>query len=224
MRRTLPETFLQANDAARPKWWHHFTLARKYVGVIVLALMILANGTITTYVSRYMTTYAQNALHVTPSLAFATELVSTGLHVIGALLGGWMADRINRKPVMIGAQLAVLVLTYPIFLWMVDAPGAWSLLFGFGVLSLIMFVPLVVSSVTLLEALPQQIRSGVLGTVYAVAIMIFGGTTQLVVTWLIHVTGHPMAPAWYLLLAAVVGLLAMMLMPETAPAKDSRST
>jgi hypothetical protein len=47
----------------------------------------------------------------------------------------------------------------------------------------------------------------------------FGGTAQLVVTWLLHVTGNPLAPAWYLLLAAIVGLVAMSLMPETAPVK-----
>ena len=57
-------------------------------------------------------------------------------------------------------------------------------------------------------------------TVYAVAIASFGGTAQLVVTWLLHVTGDPLAPAWYLLLAAIIGLVAMSLMPETAPVKQ----
>jgi MFS transporter, MHS family, citrate/tricarballylate:H+ symporter len=223
MRRTLPETVPPTdNSAERPRWWRHFTLARKYVGVIVLAMMVLANGTIATYVTRYMTTYAQNSLHVAAPLAFATSLVSNGLQIIGALLGASMADGIRRKPVMIGAQLAVLVLTYPTFLWMVDAPGAWSLLFGFGVLSLIMVVPIIVAVTTLLEALPREIRGGVLGTVYAVTIAIFGGTAQLMVTWLLHVSGNPLVPSWYLLIAAAVGLLAMMLMPETAPAKDDK--
>ena len=51
------------------------------------------------------------------------------------------------------------------------------------------------------------------------AIASFGGTAQLVVTWLLHISGNPLAPAWYLLLAAAVGLIAMSLMPETAPIK-----
>ena len=59
-------------------------------------------------------------------------------------------------------------------------------------------------------------------TVYAVAIASFGGTAQIVVTWLLHVSGNPLAPAWYLLLAATVGLIAMSLMPETAPVKGRR--
>ena len=42
--------------------------------------------------------------------------------------------------------------------------------------------------------------------IYATSIALFGGTTQLVITWLIQVTGSPMAPAWYLLAATAVGL------------------
>jgi MHS family citrate/tricarballylate:H+ symporter-like MFS transporter len=40
-----------------------------------------------------------------------------------------------------------------------------------------------------------------------------------VVTWLIHVTGNPVAPAWYLMGAAAVGQIALMLFPESAPVK-----
>jgi MFS family permease len=169
-----------------------------------------------------MATFAQTTLHVAPAVAFATLLVSNGIQIIGALLGGWLADRYGRKPVMIIPQAAALLLTYPIFLWMVDAPGAWSLLFGFGVLSLIGSLPFTAFYATFTEALPQNIRGGVFATVYAVAIAAFGGTAQLVVTWLLHVTGNPLAPAWYLLLAAVIALAAMALLPETAPVKGGK--
>jgi len=49
--------------------------------------MILASGTISTYVTQYMTTYARTTLHVSSSLAFTVSLVSNGLQVIGAVLG-----------------------------------------------------------------------------------------------------------------------------------------
>jgi MFS transporter, MHS family, citrate/tricarballylate:H+ symporter len=52
-----------------------------------------------------------------------------------------------------------------------------------------------------------------------VAIAAFGGTTQLVITWLIHVTGNALAPAWYLAGATAVGQIALMLFPETAPVR-----
>jgi MFS family permease len=224
MRRTLPETIPQGGDeAAERDQTGHLALARRHIGLIALALMILASGTISTYVTQYMTTYAQNTLHVSPTLAFTVSLVSNGIQFVGALLGGWLADRLGRRPVMIWPQLVTLLLTYPTFLWIVHAPGALSLLVGFGVLSIIGSLPFTAFYATFTEALPQNIRGGVFATVYAVAIASFGGTAQLVVTWLLHVTGNPLAPAWYLLLAAVVGLIAMSLMPETAPGRKPQA-
>ena len=224
MRRTMPETVVQHEDGGEgTERASHLVLARQHIRLIALALMILASGTIATYVTQYMTTYAKNTLHVPAALAFAVSLVSNGFGIAGALLGGWMADRWGRRPVMIWPQLVTLVLTYPAFLWIVQAPGAWSLLFGFGLLSLIGSLPFTAFYAAFVEALPQQIRGGVFATIYAVAIATFGGTAQLVVTWLLHVSGNPLAPSWYLLLAGAVGLGAMSLLPETAPGKVGRS-
>ena len=101
-------------------------------------------------------------------------------------------------------------------------PGPWSLLLGFGALSLIGSLPFSAFYATFTEALPQEIRGGVFATIYALAIATFGGTAQLVVTWLLHISGDPLAPSWYLLLAAAIGLIAMSLMPETAPVKAGK--
>jgi len=69
------------------------------------------------------------------------------------------------------------------------------------------------------ESLPTALRAGSIGIVYALAISIFGGSAQFVVAWLTDVTGSPLAPAWYMSGALLLGLAGMMGMRETAPVK-----
>jgi MFS transporter, MHS family, citrate/tricarballylate:H+ symporter len=221
MRSGLPETVQNAETDAISALsaGESIGVMRANARIIVLGLLILASGTINTYVTQYMTTYAENTLHVAADLAFATTVVSNGLGIAAALYGGWLSDRFGRWPVMVWPQLAAVLLTYPVFLWIVDSRSAMALLGGFGFLSLVGTIPYSAFYVALTENLPKRIRGTAFATIYAVAIASFGGTAQLIVTWMIHATGNALAPAWYMLLATAVGLGAMVMMPETAPVK-----
>lgn len=220
LRRTLPETLHRAEMPAIPlPSAAPAKAARASTRLMTLGLVILASGTIITYVTQYMTTYAQHTLHVDAPLAFATTVVSNAVGIAAAFLGGWLADRAGRWPIMVWPQLAALLLTYPVFLWIVDSRNSAALLGGFGLLALIGSIPYSAFYVGMVEGLPKNIRGGSFATLYAVAIAIFGGTAQLVVAWLTEVTGNALAPSWYLLLATAAGLGAMALMPETAPSR-----
>src|SRR5262245_34829326 len=223
MRTRLPETLhrREIGSVMAQTTGNRLGAIRANVRVMILGLVILASGTIITYVTQYMTTYAQNTLHVATDLSFATTVVSNGVGVVASLYGGWLADRAGRWPVMVWPQLAALLLTYPVFLWIVDTRSAFALLGGLGVLSLVGTIPYSAFYVALAEGLPKNIRGGAFATIYAVAIATFGGTAQLIVTWLIHATGNALAPAWYMMFASAVGLVAMIMMCETAPAKIS---
>jgi hypothetical protein len=70
-----------------------------------------------------------------------------------------------------------------------------------------------------MENLPVATRSGGIGTLYAIAISVFGGTAQFAVAAMITVTGSPLMPAWYMSGALLLGLIAMTGMRETAPVK-----
>jgi hypothetical protein len=73
------------------------------------------------------------------------------------------------------------------------------------------------------EALPRHMRARGFALIYSLPVTVLGGTTQLVVTWLLRVTGSPMSIAWYLCGVALVGVTAMVLMRETAPRLRPRS-
>ncbi len=65
------------------------------------------------------------------------------------------------------------------------------------------------------EALPRAVRSSGLAIVYALAVSVFGGSTNYVINWLIAATGDRMAPAYYLAAFSLVGTVAAWMLPET---------
>ena len=122
---------------------------------------------------------------------------------------------------MIYPRLAFLVLLFPVFHWMVDAHSALALISGSTLLSCLGAISGGAFYAALTESLPKRIRGGTFATIYAASVAIFGGTTQLVVTWLIHVTGDPMAPAYYWLSSATLGTFAIIAIVESAPVRTA---
>lgn len=108
---------------------------------------------------------------------------------------------------------------YPTFLWITTTRSEFALVMGMTVLNAAQSFMWGSFYAALAESLPMSIRGSGFGVVYSVSIAAFGGTTQLVVTWLIHVTRSAMAPAWYMLGAGALGQIALMLKAESAPVR-----
>ena len=215
VRRNLPET-------APPRLTdgHVEAPPRVPARAVALGLCMLAAGTISGYVLNYLTTYAQDSLKMSTRLAFVATIV-VGLSQAGTdLFAGMLADRFGRRPIMLLATGALVLLVVPMFMAMNHAASvelAFIAMGVLGVLSSLAFVPVLV---LITESLPRAVRSGTLATMYACAISLFGGSTQFVVQWLTHASGSPLAPAWYMTCALLVGGTAAFLSRETAPRKS----
>jgi MFS family permease len=208
LRGSLPET-LHAEVAAGPA-----PPLRAYAGIATFAFATIVFGTIATYVTNYVPTFAQATLGMAPALSFgATIAIGTGAS-LGAVVAGELADRIGRRPVMIGAALVLLATGVPGFVWLTRAPEATTLYAVGFVVRFAMAVALTTTSIVAVEGLPQRVRSGAFAILYATAVAVFGGSTQFVVAWLVAVTGDPLMPAWYMSAATLVGLAAMLSLPK----------
>ena len=179
----------------------------------------MASGTIGTYIGNYLITFAQNTLHMPPRIAFAAAVLRDGASLVSGLLGGWLSDRFGRRPVLIWPRLVILALIYPVYYWIVETRSANSLFIGYTMLAVFGGLWGGAFYAAFSESVPKRIRSGSVATIYAFAIAVFGGTTQLIATWLLHVTGNPMALAWYLLAAVSIGTVAMLFILESSPAR-----
>ena len=213
LRRALPETLTMAEPPSAP--------VSGYRRVAVLGFCLLASGTVIGYVQDYLTTYAADTLGLSPRLAFLATMVSGFSMMCCDPLGGWLSDRVGRRPVMIVSTALLAGCTYPAFLAIVrfHSPAA---LYGacvlLGLLTGLNQGPVVAA---LAESLPRRVRAGALSLVYALAIAVFGGSTQFAVKWLLRATGDALAPGWYMLGAALLGLASMSLLRESAPARQA---
>ena len=217
VRRSLPETFPAAEGAPRER-----VPLRPYIPIALIGVMLLGSGTIGTYIGNYMTTYAIATLHMSAKIAFAPTVVFGLCGVVVDLVSGALSDRVGRKPVMLVPGVLLLVSILPAFQLISRVRSTAALVGATAVLAVLLDVSVIPMITWLTESLPAAIRSAGVAVVYACAIATFGGTTQYVVTWLIKVTGNPIAPAWYWTGAAAVGLVGILLTHESAPRKAAR--
>jgi MFS family permease len=212
LRHNMPETLHAAPAQAHNKG---VTGLKRQRGLIGLAVLVVMGGTVSTYVGNFMTTYAITTLKMSPVLAMGATVVGGLSTLVFSLLGGWLCDRYGRKPTMFWPRVAAAVLTVPAFMMLIANPSATTLFAVSGFLAALTAVSGAASLVAIPELLPRGIRATGMSIAYAIGVSLFGGTTQLVITWLIGVTGNPAAPAWYVAGASVVTAVAMLAMPES---------
>jgi len=213
LRRTLVETLhtpAQAHEEPPP---------RGYGRIVVLGLILLGAATTTNYLLEYMTTYASATLGMSAKIAFGATAVIGLSGLVCDTLGGWLSDRWGRKPIMIVPWLFLAIAVFPSF-WLLERLRTGAALYTacavLGCLSTLSSATIIVA---ITESLPRRVRSAGLAIVYALAISVFGGSTQFLVAWLIRATGNPIAPAWYMFCGVIIGLIALSQLPETAPLK-----
>jgi MFS family permease len=170
-------------------------------------------GTIMYYVVLiYMPTYAKTQLKIPLGDAFTAQVAGLLCLTVAIPFFGVLSDRIGRKPILLVAMLCFFVLPYPLFAWLQADPTALRL----AIMQIILCTTVAIAfgpiSTALAEQFPVHTRSTGLALAYNFAVMLFGGFAQLIVTWLIRVTGNPLAPAFYVMFGAVVGTAGVMFM------------
>jgi MFS transporter, MHS family, proline/betaine transporter len=145
--------------------------------------------------------------------ALTSSTVASLVLVVLLPPAGALSDRFGRKPLILAASIGFLILSYPMFLWMSGGTFTAALISQmvgavltalYGGASLAAFV----------ELFPTRTRYSGLAMSYNLAVAICGGTTPLVATWLVTATGSVLAPAYYLMAAALGTAVAALAMPE----------
>lgn len=189
-------------------WWQRLLIL---MGIVLL--INIANYTILTYMETYLADtldVAEGKEHeVLVPLLLAVAFMMAIITPIGAL-----SDRIGRKPLFLSATICFLVLPIPAFLLIAQGTMLTTLLglmlLGLGHVQLV--GPL---AATLPAMFPTKVRYGAFAIGYNVSTALFGGTAPLVNDYFVGTTGNDFFPAYYLMAAAAVAIIPVLLMKET---------
>jgi predicted MFS family arabinose efflux permease len=177
---------------------------------VLLALALISGGAITQYFLITMTPYAIRTLHLPPSTAMLGAITLGITGCVGALTGGALADRWGIRPIVIASRIGLMIVLFPVMKFLVANPSATTLVLAITILSLLHAAGVAVVVALKPLIFPPGIRSTGLALTYALGVTIFGGTATYVITWLVGVTGDPLASTYYVMAANVVVLLAAL--------------
>ena len=108
------------------------------------------------------------------------------------------------------------MLTYPAFSLIASGvPLATIMLLQFGLGAMVGIVA-GTSPTAISEIYPSHNRTTWMSIGYTLSVTIFGGFAPFIAAWLTKETGSPVAPAYYVIAAAIVSLIVIGRLPETA--------
>ncbi|WP_165062497.1 MULTISPECIES: MFS transporter [unclassified Adlercreutzia] len=163
----------------------------------------------------YLPTYLETAVGMPADESQLATTISLVAYIAFIFISGKISDRFGRKKMLISACVLFIVLTVPAFMLLNTA----QFIIVLGV-ELVMCFVLTINDGTLssylTETFPTDVRYTGFALSFNLANAIFGGTAAMIGTALISATGSNLAPAWYMVVVAVVALVAMILSHENS--------
>ncbi|MFC8969147.1 MFS transporter [Streptomyces sp. NPDC057094] len=182
--------------------------------LICMGLVLLYN--VTNYmVTGFLPTYQTETLNRSSGRADLLVLIGMVWIVVLITFIGRLSDRVGRRPIYGFSAVAMILLAVPAF-ELIKMDGFWPPLGGVLILATLLAFFAAPSAATLPALFPTAIRYAAMGIGFNFAVAAFGGTTPLVTEALVNVTGNDLVPAYYLMVAGVIGLVTVKFMPESA--------
>jgi MFS transporter, MHS family, proline/betaine transporter len=178
-------------------------------GRMVTSLGLYVLGTILSYTTIFMPTFAVKQLGLPASAAFIGTLVMGALKVVLCPCFGMLSDRIGRLKLMSVAATLLLLSIVPGFAGLVAWPTITTLIIVQGLIGAIASAYWGPVSAAMSELFPTKVRATGLSISYSVAVAIFGGGAPFISAWLILQTGTRIAPGFYVIFGTIVTLIAI---------------
>jgi len=182
--------------------------------ILKLGGLVIALNVVNYTLLSYMPTYLETAIGLSTDASLVVPIIGMLAMMVFVPFAGHLSDRVGRKPMWWVSMIGLLVLAVPMFMLM--STGVVGAIIGFAVLGLLYVPQLATISAMFPAMFPTHVRFAGFAIAYNVATSLFGGTAPLVNDAAVQSTGNNLFPAFYMMAALVVGMIALIWVPETA--------
>jgi MHS family proline/betaine transporter-like MFS transporter len=183
--------------------------------LIVIGLVVAENVTNYT-LTGYLPSYLRHVGGISGGNGLMMIVVTLAVMLVAVVFVAKLSDRIGRKPIMWAGSGLLIVGSVPAFLLIRYGGGYPMSLIGVLLIGLMLLCFNSTSTSTLPALFPTNVRNFAVAIGFNVSVSAFGGTTPLIAEALVSGTGNVMVPAYILMIAGVVGAVAVWFTPEVA--------
>jgi MFS transporter, MHS family, proline/betaine transporter len=215
VRRKVDETpiFQRAKKAPETAVMENFSMSR----TMLLAFAFPAVQSVVVYVFlSYFPTFTQRYAGLNASAALWSTALATVVMGSTCVASGWLSDKTGRKFGMLAACILLLVVSYPLLSIAVGGASTMTVVLIQSFFAALCGLFLGSMPAALVEIFPTTRRLTGLTTAYNLQSMVFGGFAPFIASWLITRTGAPISISYFIMFAAVVSGIAVLLLRETA--------
>ncbi|SAK53869.1 major facilitator family transporter [Caballeronia hypogeia] len=188
------------------------TLRHHGKSVAAAALTIAVMAGVNGILYGHMPAYLVQQLHYAPRTAAVAQNAYLIVSSFGLLAAGWLGDKVPRRYLLRASAALLVVLSYPFY----------QALVGHTVNPVVLFILAgVVFSLAsgtwasvLADQFPVQVRFSGIALSYNASVLVFSGFAPLLATMLIRETGSLAAPAYFVIGACGIALLASFALPD----------
>jgi MHS family proline/betaine transporter-like MFS transporter len=217
VRQHVPEIHKPKEESrGRSPVWEALRL--EWRAILRIGLLNVVNGAGFYIAFVFLVTYMQSIGGLSEAAALEINTVNMAVLLLVLPLSGWLSDRLGRKPVIIAGIAGFLVLSWPIFWALCHHSASWNFVGQLG-FSLCFGLFGGALPATMVETTSRAVRCSVISIGYNLCLGVLGGLSPLVATWLIQRTHDDLAPAYYVMGAALISLVVAVKLPRLSSAK-----
>ncbi len=209
IRRNLDET-LEAGEAHGTMGAVLSDVIGRHWVKIVLCILVISGATVTQYFFTYTTTYAIATLGYGQRVAMFANFTVGVIGTIFAVFGGMLADRFGLKIVALVPRLIATLLLYPALQLIVSSGSPTVFIIAIGVLMAFHAMAGAAGIILIPTIFPAAIRTSGLSIAYALGVTIFGGSAQVIFTWIIGATDNKLSWVWYIIAMSAISFVATL--------------